>query len=136
MDNWLNNVQNRYSVEIRKRDGESHFNETVYSFKDPHEIGLTFEVSFNHENMPSLFTAEPFVFQWFNLAEGASSDDILKAADACLIGDLHFRKAFISKKYSLEFNLESFKGKSNAVWANEEDIANYLKGYSVLLNNN
>lgn len=114
-EDWLDNINKKYTVNVDVTQGSNSFISKVYTFNDPSKKGLSFIISVNDTSIPSAFDCHDFPFTRFNIAEEVAPDDILAAATLCLNGDLKFKKAiFGSRKYKLEFNLPTFKGFSSA----------------------
>lgn len=131
---WLNKIKKEYEIAVEESAGDSHFISKKYEFTDPHTNGLSFTIGVNDIDEASIFSTNPFEFQWFNIAEGVKPEDITLAAVKCLTGNLIIKKGFFSKKSKLEFNLRSFKGRSKpiALENNDAQIDKYKKGYSKL----
>lgn len=126
---WQDKVLANYQYYLEKNDGENHFIHKTYTISDPNKNGLTFCIHLNENGQPSAFTSDHFDFQWFNIAEGASSDDILQAASNCLSGNLRFVAGKIGK-LSLDFEFTDFKTRGKYL-SKEKDLPKLTEKYKL-----
>lgn len=128
---WLKSIKSAYDIRIIEESSEEGFISRKYKFSDPYSTGLTFEIFCNEKGEPSLFTTDVFPFDWLNIAESIQSDDILKAAEMVLSGQLKVKTGLLRRKYQLILNLGNLTSVSKPVVLESADvIEGYRRGYT------
>lgn len=132
VEDWISDIQKKYFIEIRIQEGKSYFDKKIYNISDPNSKGLSFVISSDDKDSPTIFGTVKYPFSRFNIAEYVSQDDIFLAARTCLEGDLSFKKDRSGDKTHLSFSLKTFKGKSSEtnISIDSKEIENFLSGYT------
>lgn len=131
--NWIENQHEIYNFKLVEQKGDNHFVSSIYNINGINNTEFPFTLYADENGMPSGFNSSLAPFAYFNIAEGVSGNDILRAAGNCLSGELIFKRSWLRKSvYYIEFNFETFKGKArlSPSYSSDKLIKKYCKGYT------
>lgn len=127
IDNWIEEKKQEYILDIKVVEHKTDFNKYEYIITDPHQTALNFTILANEAKDAAAFMTETFKFGWFNIAEGHSSEDILKAASHCLDGSLELTQTLFGR---LGLKFESVEGKvEKNAQLSQTVLSGYKRGY-------
>ena len=101
---WLDEFESKFKVVVSMSSESKSLLETKVTLRDPYEKGASFSVYFDKSGSSFALEMDDFHFGWFNVAEGYSSEDILKAAEAILEGNYRVDHTLILRKPRACFN--------------------------------
>lgn len=101
---WIENLGQAYSVKIESKEPGNYFVTSEFHFSDPNGVGLSFTVGFNSEDKASFLAIDEGNIGRLNIAEGYTSEDILKVADSILQGSARAGRTSFLKRPTLTFS--------------------------------
>ncbi|HEV7454203.1 MAG TPA: hypothetical protein VGO07_03005 [Candidatus Saccharimonadales bacterium] len=110
-DDFKNTIVGKYKVHLEESVPGNQFIDRQLHISDPFEGGqrLGFVVGFNRDGQLSFLAVDGTRMGRFNIAEGYTSDDILKVAQNILEGGLVIEPSRILRKQRLIFNTSQGK---------------------------